>query len=96
METRFSLSRHAASGALFASLIGTIWVLHYLVTTVYGLYGVGSPLLEYVIGTDHNLEVFGSEALFVVVTRFLVAFGVSWLPITVVIATVRALTTGRE
>ena len=101
METRFSLSRHMASGALFASLIGAIWVLRYLITTTYGMtpttiFGTtySSPLVwEYVIGTQHNLKEFGSEALFVVVTRFLVAFGVSWSPITVVIATFRALTT---
>ena len=92
MENRFSLSRHAASGAILASLIGTLWVLHYLVTTVYGLYGVASSLLDYVVGAEHNLDVFGSEALFVIVTRFLIAFGLSWAPITTLIAVIRAMT----
>jgi len=93
MERRFSLSNHAGSGAIFSSLIGILWVLHYLLTTQYGvsMYGgvIGSSLLEYVVGTAHNLDVFGSEALFVVVTRFLIAFGLSWAPVTALIAAIR-------
>ena len=58
-------------------------------TTFYGVFG----MFQYVIGTAHHLEVFSSEALFVVVTRFLVAFGLSWFPITEVIATISYLIT---
>jgi len=46
-------------------------------------------LLGYVTGQAYNLETFGSSALFVVVTRFVIAFGLSWTPVTFLIAIVR-------
>lgn len=95
MENRFSLSKHALSGALGASLVATLWIFHYLITTAQST-GFPSlpytiPLWKYVVGSAYNLE-FAQEALFVVVTRFLMGFGVSWLPITTIIAAVRAIT----
>jgi hypothetical protein len=79
----------ALSGAVIASLIGTLWVLHYLLTTTYGLMMAGTPLLNYVLGQAHNLEVFGAEATFVVISRFLIAFGLSWAPLTAIIGAIR-------
>ncbi len=80
----------SAASAAFASLIGTLWVLQYLFTTVYGYSSFGlSPstsLWEYVYGIAHNLDVFGSEALFVVATRFLIAFGLCWGPLFALVA----------
>lgn len=84
-----SLSQHAASGAIFAALIAALWVLHYLVTTRYGIFDSNSIiLLKYVTGQEHNLQI-GSEATFVIMTRFISAFGLSWAPITILIALVR-------
>jgi hypothetical protein len=87
-KKRFSLSQHASSGAILATLIGVLWVLGYLVSaSCCGPYG--SQVLSYVTGKSINLGAFGSEALFVVITRFMIAFGLSWLPITLSIAIVR-------
>jgi hypothetical protein len=91
---RFSLSRHTGAGALLASLLGALWVLHYLFTTQYGVTTayvgtISYSLGEYVLGSAHNLGEFGSEALFIVFTRFLLAFAFSWPPLTMLIALVR-------
>jgi len=96
MEPKFSLSRHALSGALFAALVGAIWVQNYLAMTVADRYSwVKTPVLDYVTGAAHNLEEMAVEALFIVVARFLLAFGFSWLPLTALIAGVRALAKGQ-
>ena len=88
-KREFSLSKHAGSCAIIAALIATLWVMEYVLTTVYGYGGFGSPLLEYVTGQAHNMETFGSEAAFVITTRFVLAFGFSWFTTTLIIATIR-------
>jgi threonine/homoserine efflux transporter RhtA len=90
---RFSLGRHAASGAMVAVLAGTLWALYYLLTVQYGRnlgqFGfAGDSLWGYVIGKSLNLNG-GGDLLFIVVTRFIVAFGLLWLPATALIAAVR-------
>ena len=77
-----SLSRHAAAGAVVAAACAALWVAHYLLTTTYGYLGLGlsSPLSFFVLGLDHGMGEKGAEALFVVVTRFALAFGVCWGP----------------
>lgn len=74
-------------------MIATFGVAHYLVTTEYGLslYGsvIGSSLLDYVTGQAHNMETFGTEASFVVISGFVIGFGFSWAPATLLIASIR-------
>jgi hypothetical protein len=94
VSKNFSISRHAGSGAVVAAFLGALWVLHYLATTQYGfstaIFGgtgvVGFSLLEYTLGAAHNLDQFGNEAVFVVLTRFILVFGFSWLPSAALIA----------
>lgn len=84
-KKKFSLGQHAASGAIFAALIGAVWVAQYLVATRFGVGFIsGNQILDYVMGQAFNLET-SPEALFVVMTRFILAFGFSWAPITLVI-----------
>ncbi len=86
-----NLGRHAASGAVAAAMVGALWVMHYLLTatyghttdTVVGRIDVPIPLWEYIVGQYSNLGAFAAEALFIVVTRFLLAFSVSWAVLTV-------------
>lgn len=86
-KRKFSISSHAGSGAVISALIASMWVLHYLFTTVFGF--LYHSMWEYVTGQAFNLETAGAEALFVVVTRFLLAFGISWAPVTFLVALIR-------
>ncbi len=85
----YSLNKHAGSGAMIACLLAAIFALNYLVMTTYGYYGIGDSLMSYLVGNNFNLEEMASEALFVVVTRFLLVFGFSWFPITAIIALIK-------
>ncbi len=88
-KRRFSLSDHAGSGAIISCMIGSIWVLQYLFSTMITTYFPPSIIWEYVSGQDYNLGSMSEEALFIVVTRFLLAFSISWAPITFLIALIR-------
>ncbi len=58
--------------------------------TIFGGKGlIGSSLLEYVTGQAYNMETYATEAAFVVITRFLLAFGFAWAPVTFVVAVIR-------
>lgn len=85
----YSLNNHAGSGAMIACLLAAILTFTYLIMTTYGYYGIGDSLMSYVTGDNFNLEEMASEALFVVVTRFLLVFGFSWFPITAIIALIK-------
>jgi len=87
-DAPLSLSRHAGAGAILAAGIGALWVAHYLVTTQYGYTLFGTSIFQYVIGISHGIGEKAAEALFVVVTRFLLAFGLAWGPLTLLIALV--------
>lgn len=87
MEKRVSLREHAASGAMFASLLGVLAVLQYLFTAGFGVGVYGRHFLfEYVIGAAYSPGGYGADALFVIFARFLIVFVISWLPITTLIA----------
>ena len=82
----FSMSRHALSGAAISVFLAIPWIVWYLMNTVYGIYGIGDNLMDVVLGTAHGIGADAAEALFVVVTRFLIVFGICWAPITALIA----------
>ncbi|MEJ5202941.1 MAG: hypothetical protein WHV66_11980 [Anaerolineales bacterium] len=87
-KQKISMSKHAGSGAVIATFIAAIWVIGYLTAMTYGFGGYGeNSLMDLVTGQDFNVEVgISIEALFVTITRFLLAFGFSWLPATLLIA----------
>lgn len=92
-----------AIGASLAVFISTLWILAYLWTTTIttslellsepltGSSGLGTfILLEYVVGVPlDRLGEMASEVLFVIVSRFILGFGLSWLPLTIVVAWIR-------
>ena len=85
------MSQHAGAGAVIAALIGTLWVLQYLLNTQYGYMGTGHSLMQYVTSDAHNITEFASEASFIITARFLIAFGISWAPVTAIIAIIKRL-----
>lgn len=78
------MANYSIVGAMFASLIGAFWVLNYL-NSIAILY---APLVEYVTGATFGASTAfqSTETLFVMVARFILAFGFSWTPITLLIA----------
>lgn len=84
-----NLSKCAVEGAMIACFLAWIAVIHYLTTTSFG-YNImgfhGQTIMSYVMGTNHNMDEFATEALFVVITRFVLVFCMTWLPITTILA----------
>lgn len=74
---------HATYSAMVCFLLAALWNVIYLVSTEYkfGAYG-GPSLLEYMLGSAHGLGSDAVEGLFVIVTRFLIVFGLGWYPLT--------------
>ncbi len=60
-----------------AALVGIAWAWEYLITVGAGYTFNNALLWKYVAGEAYNLEN-ASEALFVVFTRFLFAFVITW------------------
>jgi len=87
-EKKFLMSRHALAGATIAVLLAVSWVIEYLASTVYGIGGFGNSLFAIVLGQEHGIGTDGAEALLVVVSRFIIGFGLSWGPITAIMAAV--------
>lgn len=81
-----SLSRYATVSAMLAAGIAALWVLEYLLTTQYGSTLFGTSIWRYVTGVSHGVGEKAVEALFVVLTRFLLVFGLGWGPLTLLIA----------
>ena len=72
----------AIVGAAYSAFMATFAVIHYLLTTQYFSYVFGGQsLLSYTTGTVTNLDIFGPAAIFVVITRFMIVFGLTWLPL---------------
>lgn len=62
-----------------ASLAGAGSVLHYVLTTGYGLRYYPTALWRYVVGAEYNVGAeMATEAMFVMAARFLTTFGLSW------------------
>lgn len=80
----FSISKHAGSGAIIAAMIASLWVLQYLVSA-----GTILPYWQWVTEIRNTQGLGLTEALFIIVARFLVAFGITWAPITVIISIIR-------
>jgi|GEM_PF-7078756 len=77
-----------------AAFVGAIWVAHYLLTTQIGGVYFGTRLLDFVTGAEFNMQGNnGSDALFVVVTRFMLATACLWMPITAGLLFLRTLFT---
>jgi hypothetical protein len=85
----FSMSRHALAGATIAAFLAIPWVLYYLYATTRGM-GAGESYLAVVLGMAGGMEAYASEAIFVVLTRFILIFGLFWAPITALIALIKA------
>ena len=77
--------------ASLAALMGAVWVLQYLLSTQFGGRFYGTALMDFVRGEAFDLEGKGSDALFVVVTRFVLATACLWLPITAALLFLRTL-----
>ncbi|MEN6580328.1 MAG: hypothetical protein ABFD05_06815 [Anaerolineaceae bacterium] len=85
------LAKYSATGAMIACMLATFTVIEYLLATVIKyLYIENGNLMSYVFGSNYGMEDIASESLFVVIARFIIVFGLSWLPITTIIAWVRA------
>jgi len=77
---RFGFEKHIWTGAMIATGLGALAALAYLVTTATMF--SNNSMLSFVIGTNHNMEELASEALFVVFTRFILVFSLTWAPAT--------------
>jgi len=87
LGSSLNLSKNAPIGAMIASLLGALWVINYLTSFVTSYAGIPvSSLLDYVIGATSGSSAITVEMLFVVVARFIIAFGVSWGPITFLVS----------
>ncbi len=81
-----SLGRHVGTGAMLAAGLGALWVVQYLITTQYGFGMLGTSIFQYVTGIAYGIGEKAVEPLFVVVTRFLLVFGLACGPLTMLIA----------
>jgi tetratricopeptide (TPR) repeat protein len=85
-QRRFSFTDHAIAGAMVAFLVATLWIFASILTTRMGW----TELIEVVLNTSGRyLLEYAMEALFVVVTRFFLAFGCLWGPAAFIIASIR-------
>jgi len=77
-------------GAMLATFVGALGVLIYLLTSSYSSAYVyllpGSPLINYVTTYEYGDAFDTSEVLTVMVARFLLGFGLTWAPLTMVVA----------
>jgi hypothetical protein len=80
------LHRHASTGAALAAFLAALWVLQYVVTTGYGSPLYRTSLLSYVLGQAYDLGSSAETLLTVIVARFVLAFGATWLPLTALLA----------
>ncbi len=81
-STGLSVVDCVALGAVIAVAIAGFWVYSYLHGTVIGW----TLLWDYVVGDAHGSDGFVStEALFVVIARFLLGFGMFWGPSTLLV-----------
>lgn len=80
------MATHVAIGASVAAFVAAIWVVVYLTTVGSRYLGYsGSLLIDFVTGSATGSDLFSStEPLFVAVTRFLLAFGLLWMPLALV------------
>src|SRR5262249_23677878 len=85
-------TNYALVAAAIAAFIGALWATSYLTGTVY----IGSRLSDYVMGTAHGLENNGGEALFIIGARFILAFGFSWAPLTLLLGLLANSTAGES
>lgn len=81
-----ALSRHAVAGAMLAVCIAALWILEYLLTTQYGTRLFGTAIWRYVTGLSYGAGEEAVESLFVVLTRFLLVFGLGWGPLMLLVA----------
>ncbi len=79
-------NRHASAGAALAAFLAALWVLQYVATTGYGSAVYRTSLLSYVLGQAYDLGASADSLLTVIVTRFVLAFGATWLPLTALLA----------
>ncbi len=79
-------NNHAAAGAALAAFLAALWVLQYAATTGYGTSLYRISLLSYVLGQAYDLGGSATSLLVVIVTRFVLAFGMTWLPLTALLA----------
>lgn len=80
------IAHAAVIAASIAALIASVWVYVYLANTVYAYPTLFRIVLgqDFAIGTYEEIQV--SLELFVISARFMLAFGVSWLPLTFIVA----------
>lgn len=77
--------------ASIAAFIGACWATQYLLSTSYGGTLFSTPLINYIMGQAYDLDGKGSDALLVVVSRFMLASACLWMPLTAVLAFARTL-----
>jgi len=82
----------AIIAAVIAAFLGALSVIPYLIFTVYGLGGFGDSMMDIVLAREFGIGADGAEPLFVVVTRFILVFGILWAPLTLVIGIIKNAT----
>jgi uncharacterized membrane-anchored protein YitT (DUF2179 family) len=80
---RSRLISNILHGAMLATLFAGIFVFLYLILTSSRGTMFGTPLIEYILGTEYNSDV-GEQFLFIVIARFLTVFSILWAPMTFV------------
>lgn len=83
----------AIIAAVIAAFLGAISIVPYLLFTVYGtgIYATDT-MMDFVLAREFGVGADGAESLFVVVTRFILVFGISWAPLTLVVGIIKNAT----
>ncbi|HJL69574.1 MAG TPA: hypothetical protein QGI30_01780 [Anaerolineales bacterium] len=89
-KKRFDLSQNAAAGAVLAAFFAALWVIDYTMNTSWGERGgYSTPIIDFVLGREYGMDEGALGILIVVVTRFIIAFGITWAPLTAAIGWVK-------
>jgi hypothetical protein len=80
----------AIIAAVIAAFLGALSIVPYLLFTVYGIGGFGDDtMMDFVLAREFGLGADGAEPLFVVVTRFILVYGILWGPLTLVVGIIK-------
>jgi len=90
-QLEFHPEKYVGFGAMFASFLAALSVIDYLLHQAVVAGDIRCYLRCIVIGKYFGMESLSSEALFVVVSRFLVVFGIMWFASTAVLVLISAI-----
>jgi hypothetical protein len=91
------MNRHAGTGAAIAAFIAALWVAVYIFTgSLISPFGPHISLIQIVFNDAYDISNSGGMLLLRIVARFVLAFGLLWLPITAALSLLRPRRQQRE